>query len=126
MGNNSNALFRTGIEPFQECHRSSATVFIGLTFISIKGILVAVNLGEVKVGEFRVDFLNGSTSVANIVSEPFSTLFSHQKSRSSDFDSNGMLDCTNGGFAFAKKRGKTGLTRMSKHMQGRLAGPCKR
>jgi hypothetical protein len=126
MRNNSNAFFRTRVEPFQEGNSTSATVFIALTLIPIIRIFVAVHLGKVKVGKLFVYFLNGSASVANVVSEAFPTLFSHQKSRRRDFDSGGMLDCPTGGFSFTKKSGKTGLARMSKHMQGRLAGTSKR
>jgi hypothetical protein len=91
MRHDCNALFRTLVEPHEKLDGTFATMLIGFTFVRVKHVLVVPDFRKIKVGKLGCNFGNGPTSVADIVSPPFSALFSHQKTRWRHLNSGGAL-----------------------------------
>lgn len=75
MRHNCNAFFRAIVEPLQKSDCASAAILIALAVVSIVTVLVAGNFGEIVVRKFATDFFNRSSSVTDVVSESFATLF---------------------------------------------------
>jgi hypothetical protein len=126
MRHNSNALFRTTVEPLQKSHCASTAILVALAVVAIVTVLVAGNLGEIKVRKFATNFFNRSSSVADVVPESFATLFTDQKSGGRHLDAGRMFGGPEGGFSVIEKCRNPRFAWTTKDVKCSLTGTCER
>jgi hypothetical protein len=124
VGDDGDALFGAGVEPFQKLDGPGTTIVVGFAFVRVKQVFVVDHFGKVKVGKLPINFGNIPATITDIMPHSLTTLFPHQHARPWNVNARLVLRRTHGCRHGIQKGGRSRLSRLPKNVQCRFTRPC--